>query len=136
MTNRSEIENAIKSVYAARKAGDLDGTMKYFTDDVVFGLNARGTGIPALANASVGKAEVTQAMRDLIDNWRFDSWQIVSLVVEGDKVSLHSKVSVTCVSTKKTNELDLVDHITFRDGKIAKFYQSTDTAQVMALATP
>jgi ketosteroid isomerase-like protein len=136
MTSRSEIEATLKTVYTARSAGDLEEAIKYFTDDSVFGLNARGTGVPALANAAVGKAAVKQALRDLIDNWRFDTWQLVSLVVDGDKVALHSKARVTCVPTKKSGDFELVDHITFRDGKIARFYQSTDTAQVMALATP
>jgi ketosteroid isomerase-like protein len=134
MASRSEIEATLKSAYAARKAGDLDGTMKYFADDVVFEVNARS--VPALADAAVGRAAVTQAMRELIATWRFDNWQVISLVIEGEIAALHSKVRVTCVPTKKTGEFDLVDHITFRDGKIAKFYQSTDTAQMLALATP
>jgi ketosteroid isomerase-like protein len=133
MASRSEIEGTLKSAYAARKAGDLDGTMKYFADDVMFAINAGG--VPALAKPSVGKAAATQAMRELIANWRFDSWQLISLVVEGDTAALHSKVHVTCVPTGKTADFDLVDHVTFREGKIVKFYQSTDTAQVMALAT-
>jgi len=134
MASRSEIEATLKSAYAARKAGDLNGTMNYFADDVVFGLNARS--VPALADAAVGKAAATQAMGELIATWRFDDWQMVPLVIEGDIAVLHSKVRVTCVPTKKTAEVDLVDHITLRDGKIAKFYQSTDTAQILALAAP
>jgi len=134
MAIRSEIETMLKSAYAARKAGNLAGTMAHFADDVVFKLNAGS--VPALAEAAVGKAAATEAMRELIATWQFNSWELVSLVVEGNVAVLHSKVSVTCIPTKKTANFDLVDHITFRDGKIAKFYQSTDTAQIMALATP
>ena len=39
-------------------------------------------------------------------------------------------------SDQKAANVELVDHVTFRDGRIAKFYQSTDTAQILALATP
>jgi ketosteroid isomerase-like protein len=134
MASRNDIEATLRSAYTARKAGDLDGTMKHFADDVVFQLNAGS--IPALAAAAVGKAAATQAMRELIATWRFDNWQMISLVADGDTASLHSKVRVTCVPTNKTAELNLIDHVTFRDGKIAKFYQSTDTAQIAALATP
>jgi ketosteroid isomerase-like protein len=136
MTSRSQIEATIKSAYAARLKGDLEGTLKDFAEDCVFRLHGRGTGVPALSKPAVGKAEIRPVMRELIDMWRFDNLTQVSLLIDGEKAMLHSHARVTCIPTKKSDDFDVFDLITFRDGKIVDFRQSTDTALVMKLATP
>jgi ketosteroid isomerase-like protein len=136
MTSRSQIEETIKSVYAARVKGDVEGTLKNFAEDGVFGLYGRGTGVPGLSKDAVGKASVRPVIRELIDMWRLENWKQVSLLVEGEKALHHWQAHATCIPTKKSDDFDVFDLITFRDGKIVEFRQSIDTALLMTLAKP
>ena len=49
MTSRSHIEQAVRALWDARLRGDLDGMMKLLAQDAVYAMNARGTGVAALA---------------------------------------------------------------------------------------
>jgi ketosteroid isomerase-like protein len=135
MTGRAHMEQTIRSLYAARVRGDIDGTMKDLAEDAVFALNGRGTGVPAMSQDCCGKAAVRDVVEQLIQNWRFDDWKETSLLVDGDKLALHWTARVTYIPNGKSVTTEVVDLITFRDGKIVEFRQSTDTAMVMSLAS-
>ena len=135
MTSRAHMEQTIRSLYAARVRGDLDGTVKDLAEDAVFSLNGRGTGVPAMSEDCCGKTAVRESVGQLIDNWRFDDWKETSLLIDGNKMALHWTARVTFAPTGKSATLEAVDMITFRDGKIVDFRQSTDTAMLMSLAS-
>ena len=135
MTSRADIEKAIRSLYAARVKGDLTGTLKDMADDAVFMFNGRGIGHPGMAEPCHGRAAMTSTIKELIDMWRFDDWKERSLLIDGEKAALHWTARVTCVPTNKSDTLEVVDVVTFRDGKIVDFRQSTDTALVKSLAS-
>jgi ketosteroid isomerase-like protein len=135
MTTRADIESAVRSLYAARVKGDLEKVLAGFADDAVFGLNGRGTQVAALATPSKGKAALRPLMKDLIDTWRFDDWKELALLVDGERALLHWTARVTCLPTNKTEQFEVFDLITFRDGKVVDHRQSTDTALMKALAS-
>ena len=135
MTSRTHMEQAVRSLYAARVQGDLDGAVKDLAEDAVFSLNGRGTGVPAMSQDCCGKTAVRESVGQLIDNWRFDDWTETSLLVDGNKIALQWTAHVTFVPTRKSATLQVVDVITIRDGKIVDFRQSTDTAMLMQLAS-
>ena len=132
MTNRDMIAGLVRSTYAARVRGDLDGTMVGFADDAVFEFNGRSTGLPGMAGPVEGEAALRRVMQSFIDNFRFNDWQEISLIVDGDTAALHWRATVT-TKAGKSAVFDVFDLITVRDGKIATFRQSTDTALVKAL---
>ena len=133
MTSRAEIESTLKALYAAREKGDVDGVMKDVADDAAFELNGRGTGVPGMGTLTKGKAAIRSAVQELVDNFRFRNWKPVSFIVDGEKVSLHWTADITFVHTGKSDKFDVVDAVTFRDGKIVNFRQNTDTALVKSL---
>lgn len=135
MATRAQMEQTVKSLYAARVRGDLDETMKALADDAVFSLNGRGTGVAAMSQDCCGKPSVREAVGQLIDNWRFDDWKETSVLVDGDRMAMHWTARATFVPTNKSAVLDVVDIITFRGDKIVEFRQSTDTALVMSLTS-
>jgi ketosteroid isomerase-like protein len=136
MTSRSHIENTIRSLYAARVKGDLEGTMRDLAEDFVFAFNGRGTGVETLSAPCKSKAAFRPVLQELIKNWRFDNWKECSLLVDGEKALLHWKARVTYTPTGKSEEIDTFDVVTFCDGKIVDFHQCTDTALVLSLAKP
>ena len=134
MTSRAHIEETVRSLYAARVRGDLDGVMGGIADDAVFCLNGRGTGVPALCTPSKGRAAIRPLLKDLIDTWRFDDWKELALLVDGERALLHWMARVTCVPSGKSESFEVLDLVTFRDGKIIDHRQSTDTALMMSIA--
>jgi ketosteroid isomerase-like protein len=109
--------------------------VKVVAEDAVFSLNARGTGVPAMSRDCCGKPAVREVVGQLIDTWRFDDWKETSLLVDGNRVALHWTAHVTFAPTGRSATLETVDMITFRDGRIVDFRQSTDTAMLMSLAS-
>ena len=62
MTNSEKLKEVIRSIYAARVAGDIDGTMAAFADDVTFEFNGGGTGVPDLTGPIAGKSSMRNAI--------------------------------------------------------------------------
>ena len=134
MTSRGQIEDMIRALWAARLRGDLEGTLKDVAEDGAFSLNARGVGEKSMSEPARGKAAIRPVLRLLIESWRFEDWKQVSLLVDGEKALLHWTAHVVCVPTGKSENFDVFDLITFRDGKIVDYHQSTDTALLASLA--
>ena len=134
MTSRTQIEDTIRDLWVARLQGDLEGTLKGVAEGAVFSLNARGTGEKSMSERSTGKAAIRPVLRQLIENWRFDDWKQISLLIDGEKALLHWTARVTCVPTGKSENFDVFDLIKFQDDKIVDYHQSTDTALMMSLA--
>jgi len=134
MTSRNQIEDTLRTLWAARLQGDLEGTLKGVAEDAAFSLNARGTGEKSLSERSTGKAAIRPVLRQLIENWRFDDWKQISFLIDEEKALLHWTARVTCVPTGKSDNFDVFDLIKFQDGKIVDYHQSTDTALLMSLA--
>ena len=133
MTDSDTIRKMIRSTYEARARGDLDGTMASFADAIVFEVNGQATGLPGMATEIRGKPAVREAVRDLIDNFRFSDWRELSLIVEGDKAALHWRATVTYTPNGRSENFDVMDFYKFGDGKLVDFRQSTDTAKIVAM---
>lgn len=133
MSSRGHIESTVKAFYAARVKGDVEATLENLAEDVVFGFNGRGMGVPALSDVIKGKAAVKTAASELIAAWKFSDWRICSLIVDGDRVAIHWKTSLTFVPNGKSETFDFFDHIVFSGGKIVDIRQNTDTAQALAM---
>src|SRR5580704_13838501 len=78
MTEKN-MKDVIRSAYAARVRGDLEGALAPFSDDAVFLFNAEGVGSPGLGAPAKGKAAIRQAFAELIKNFRFSDWQELAL---------------------------------------------------------
>jgi ketosteroid isomerase-like protein len=63
MTNRDVIGELVRSVYAARVRGDVEGTLAGFTNDVIFEFNGRGIGQPNLGGRSKAKPRYARSCR-------------------------------------------------------------------------
>ncbi len=135
MGDVTHIKQAIRTMYAARVAGNLDGTMAGFADDAVFQFNSDGADLPGGNHTVSGKKDIRPLMAGLIDSFRFKNWKEISLIAEGDQAALHWQAYVDFVHVGRAAHFDVFDFMTFRDGKIVRFRQSTDTAKMKSLAS-
>jgi ketosteroid isomerase-like protein len=132
--DRDAVGNMMRSAYEARARGDLVGLMAIFHEQGVFAVNGGGTGVDSLMKPAVGRQAIASVIGDLMRTWRFDNWRERSLTVDGERAVLHWSADVTCLPTGRSAQLDVVDILALKDGKVAEFRQFIDTAHVMAMA--
>ena len=133
MTDRVIIESMLREAYAARVAGDLEGTVRHFADDAVFELAGAKEASPVPVRCT-GRQSLRSAMSGLIDAFEFGEHEILSLIVDGSRVAVHARVRVRSAATGEEAMTEIVDLLTIEDGKIASFTEFCDTALAAKLA--
>jgi ketosteroid isomerase-like protein len=131
---RVEIEQLIRAVYAARVAGDIDAIMPMMAPDVHFALAGDPTASP-VAGRLVGIDQLRPQLAQLIKGFKFNRYDITTLVVEGSTAAVCAKANITSAATGATVDMELADFIEVKDGRIASFVQFCDTAMVARLST-
>jgi ketosteroid isomerase-like protein len=129
MGNREVILDVIKQTYEARGRGDLEGLMTAFHPDAVFTLVGDKRALEATGSVH-GHEGVREILRGFIATFDFVERQILSEVVEGDRAAVHSRLVVRYGPTKETRTADVLDLLTFKDGKIIELTEFADTAQI------
>jgi ketosteroid isomerase-like protein len=76
------------------------------------------------------------AMAGLVGAFEFKDHQIVSLIVEGQKAAVHTRVRLRAAATGEEVTTEMVDLVEVRDGKIASFLEFCDTALAAKLTGP
>jgi ketosteroid isomerase-like protein len=127
MNERAAIEALLREAYAARVRGDVDATVRHFAEDAVFSL-AGEKGASPIAMRCTNCEALRTALAGLIGAFEFRDHQIVSLIVEGPRAAVHTRVRVRATATGEEVTTEIVDLVTVRDGKIASFLESCDTA--------
>jgi ketosteroid isomerase-like protein len=75
-------------------------------------------------------------MTALIAVFDFINRDIISMVIDGERVAVHSRVKIRFVSRDRTFTTDLLDSFHFRDGKIVELLEFADTALIRDLMSP
>jgi ketosteroid isomerase-like protein len=132
MTSREEMLDTIYRAYDARATGDMEGLMSAFHSHGAFELKGEQKHLQ-VAGLTEGHANVRAAMAGFVDTFEFVKRDIIGTVVEGERAVVHSRVAVRFVPTDTTVETDILDVITFKDGKIVKLEEFADTAMIKHL---
>ena len=129
MGQREAMLDVIKRAYGARDGGDLEGLMDAFHAGAVFTLAGDQRSLE-VAGTLRGHDAVREAMRGFIATFEFVERKILSEVVEGDRAAIHSLLTVRFVPSGETRNVDVLDLMTFKDGKIAELTEFADTAGI------
>jgi ketosteroid isomerase-like protein len=135
MTDRKTIEAVIDRCYAARQKGDIETLMSAFDPDAVFEL-AGSKELVAAAEAARGHQNIRTTMTGLIAVFDFIDRDIISIVIDGERAAVHSRVKIRFVPRDRTFTTDLLDSFHFRDGKIVELLEFADTALIRDLMSP
>lgn len=133
MTERAQIEAMLRDAYAARVRGDLEGTLRPFAEDAVFQLAGAAEASPVALRCTDCES-LRVAMAALIGAFEFKRHEILSLIVDGAKAAVHTRARVRATATGEEKETEMVDLVSFRDGKIASFVEFCDTALAARMA--
>ena len=133
MMDRAAALSMLKEAYGARVRGDVEGTVRHFTDDATFALAGAREASP-VALRCTGCEDIRAVMGGLIGAFRFSDHEILEIFLDGPRAAVRTRVRVRSAATGEEAVTETVDLITFRDGKIADYVQFCDTALAAKLA--
>ncbi|WBL79984.1 nuclear transport factor 2 family protein [Bradyrhizobium xenonodulans] len=132
MTQREEMLALIRTAYAARGDGDVEGLVTAFHPEGAFTLMGDKSALE-LTGSMQGHATLRGAFGQLIADFGFEGREILAELVDGDRVAVHSRVVVRYHPTGKAVSTEILDLFRFQDGKIAELIEFADTAQIKAM---
>ncbi|HEX8663980.1 MAG TPA: nuclear transport factor 2 family protein [Beijerinckiaceae bacterium] len=135
MMDRAAALSMLKEAYGARVAGDVEGTVRHFTDDATFALAGAREASPVAVRCT-GCEPLRAVMGGLIDAFQFSDHEILDLFLDGPKAAVHTRFRVRSAATGEEAVTETVDLITFEGDKIAAYTQFCDTALAAKLAGP
>jgi ketosteroid isomerase-like protein len=128
MIDRREIESLIKSLYAARTAGDIETIGALFAQDATFQVagSPEASPMPTSIKGHAGIMSLTQSM---MDSFELSDFSILDLLIDGNKAAVRWKVTVHHVGTAQSFTTELANFIEVSNHEIVSFVEFLDTAQ-------
>ena len=120
---------AVQKIYAAFLSGDIHGVLNALADDVEW--TVPGKADPA-AGTYNGRAGVGQFFQRLAETFDFTGFEPRSFLAQGDQGAAFGWYSMTVKSTGRSVQSEWCHVWTFRDGKVTRFKEYTDTEAVAA----
>jgi ketosteroid isomerase-like protein len=134
MENREVLLEQVRRAYKARDAGLLDDLMAECHPDVVFTL-AGDQGASEMVGCMSGHSEVKQAAAKLIDTFQFVQRDILTELVDQDRVAVRSRLTVRSCPTNMTRDTEIMDLFRIQDGKIVELIEFADTALIKTMVS-
>ncbi len=129
--SRSAERAAFEQAHIRWAAGDLEGFLTHFTDDILYTVNVDGLAVP-YASSALGAEDVRQRLQLLLYTFTVDHFVPELIVAEAD----HWRSLVDGRYThKKTGEelrVRIRFRVWFRDGLICRMDEHLDAAYVEA----
>jgi ketosteroid isomerase-like protein len=131
---RAEVEELVRKLYAARVAGNVDEIVRLMAPDIDFALVGDPAASPVVGRLR-GSDRLHAQLAKLVQGFKFNSYDIVTLVVEGSNAAVRARANITSMITGTTIDMELADFIEVKDGRAGSFVQFCDTALAAKLAT-
>ena len=125
--DRARMAAHLKTLFALRAAGDIDGLMVYVAEDVVC-FPPTSWGYSRFPRTLYGKAAVREAFLQRRINYTFHEQTLHRLLIDGDQVILHRTGRTRRRGGGDLVVYDSVDILRFRDGLIVEFSEFPDGA--------
>lgn len=132
MGQREDMLALIRTAYAARGDGDVEGLVTTFHPEGAFILKGDRSALE-LTGSMQGHPTLRSAFGQFIANFGFEKREILAELIDGDRVAVHSRVVVRYHPTGKAFSTEMLDLFRFQDGKIVELIEFADTAQIKAM---
>ena len=129
--SESQNTQTVKDAYAAFLRGDVNAILDMLADEVEWEGVKGGEGVVPQAGLRRGKPAIAQFFSQVGANIAFDTFEPREFVAQGDHVVAIGSYSGKAIPTGGTMASDWVMVFNFRDGKIARFREFTDSAQLV-----
>ena len=117
MSDRSQVEQLVKELHAARLAGDLERLCRVFSPDARLRIAGSSDGKPIAIDAS-RIARIRPWLSILVKTFRLRGYELLSLTIEGTSAAAHWRVEIESKITGIVIPTELVDLIEVRNGQI------------------
>jgi ketosteroid isomerase-like protein len=117
MSDRSQVEQLVKELHAARLAGDLERLCRVFSPDARLRIAGSSDGKPIAIDAS-RIARIRPWLSILVKTFRLRGYELLSLTIEGTSAAAHWRVDIESKITGIVIPTELVDLIEVRNGQI------------------
>jgi ketosteroid isomerase-like protein len=118
MTDRSQVEQLVRELHAARLDGNLDRLCALYGEEARMRIAGSTDGKP-IAIAATGIAEIRPWLSILVKTFRLSQYMILSLNVDVPRAAAHWRVDIHSKITGVVVPTELVDLIDVRGGRIA-----------------
>jgi len=118
MTDRSQVEQLVKELHAARLEGNLERLCRVFSPDARLRIAGSSDGKPIAIDAS-RIARIRPWLSILVKTFKLRGYQLLSLTIEGSSAAAHWRVDIESKITGISIPTELVDLIEVRNGQIA-----------------
>ena len=133
MTDRAEVEQLVREIYAARVRGDMDALMRSWAPDARFELRGDPAASPVAARA-VAAENIRTQLANLVQAFTFHSYDAIDILIDGSKAAVRARIRLTSTINGQTGETEVADFIEVKDGRVVSFVQFCDTAFAAKLA--
>jgi ketosteroid isomerase-like protein len=120
VTERAAAERMVRDLHKARIAGDLSGMCRLFADQGRFEIAGASADKPISIRAE-SLADFRPWLAMMTKVFRLTDYELLSLVIEGPKVSAHWRVNIFSKVTGATVPTELVDLLEVRDDRIQMY---------------
>lgn len=121
----------VKDAYAAFLRGDIEGIVGLVTDDVQWEGVKGAEGVVPQAGARQGKAGVREFFEQVGDTVAFERFEPREYIATDDAVVAIGNYAAKAKPTGRGIASDWAMVFNFRDGKIARFREFTDSAVIV-----
>src|SRR4029077_5368437 len=118
MTDRSQVEQLVKELHAARVAGDLERLCRVYAPDARLRIAGSSDGKPIAIDAS-RISSIRSWLSILVKTFRLSRYDLLSLTIEGASAAAYWRVDIESKITGISIPTELVDLIEIRSGSIA-----------------
>jgi len=123
--DRELIINIVKSLYARRAAGDIEGMLKLTAPDIVC-FPTTTWGHAHYPRRIVGQEAVREAFRQRHINYVYLESVEHRVLIDGDQVATHRTTTICERGSGVTFTFDSVDFLRFRDGLVVELCELPD----------
>lgn len=120
------LEGMIRQSYEARRRENVEDVLTYFDPQATFRIVANSD-LGELGRQLQGHDELRAAFAELFRTWDWRDFPVKQMIIEGDKVVVHSGGVMHHTPSKKDVNFETVDILTLKDGKIVDFVEFFDT---------
>jgi ketosteroid isomerase-like protein len=121
----------IQKIYAAFMQGDVATIVEYVSDDVDWGIEARGSSVPWYGTGN-GKDFVVKFFQSLAQAEDFSRFEPSGFLASDSAVSCLVSYESTIKKNGRTQSLNAIHHFTIKNGRISRWRGFEDTALTAA----
>jgi ketosteroid isomerase-like protein len=122
MSERTDMENLLRELHAARVAGRLEALCALFTPDAHFRISGTGDG-KAVSIDVTGIDGIRTWLSMLVKTFRLSGYSLLSSVIEDTHAAVHWRADIHSRITGSRVATELVDLVQVRDGRIASYIE-------------